>query len=53
MARAEALLANPDYTATEVGYQLGYAEPANFTRAFKRWSGVTPGRYRQTKRSTP
>ena len=45
--RATALLANPQVTATEAGYRLGYAEPANFTRAFKRWSGVTPGAYRQ------
>jgi AraC-like DNA-binding protein len=47
MARATELLANPDISATEVGYRLGYAEPANFTRAFKRWSGATPGAYRK------
>jgi AraC-like DNA-binding protein len=49
LERAKALLANPDFTATEIGYRLGYAEPANFTRAFKRWSGVTPGAYRRHK----
>ena len=46
MARAEELLKTTRYTATEIGYRLGYAEPANFTRAFKRWFGMTPGRYR-------
>ena len=46
--RALALLKNPEYTVTEVGYRLGYSEPANFTRAFKKWFGEPPGRYRQT-----
>lgn len=46
--RALALLKNPQYTVTEVGYRLGYSEPANFTRAFKKWFGEPPGRYRQT-----
>jgi len=46
MQRAVELLANPTYTATEVGYRLGYQEPANFTRAFKRWFGTTPGNHR-------
>jgi len=44
--RAAAMLANPGYSVSEVGYRLGYHEPANFTRAFKRWFGVTPTRYR-------
>jgi AraC-like DNA-binding protein len=26
---------------------LGYAEPANFTRAFKKWTGETPSQFRQ------
>jgi AraC-like DNA-binding protein len=49
-ARANELLGNPNYTVTEVGYRLGYSEPANFNRAFKRWFGVTPGVYRQRMR---
>lgn len=31
----------------EVGYQLGFSEPANFTRAFKQWTGQPPALYRQ------
>ncbi|WP_196159057.1 AraC family transcriptional regulator [Reinekea sp. G2M2-21] len=31
----------------EVGYQLGFTEPANFTRAFKQWTGQPPALYRQ------
>lgn len=26
----------------DVAYELGYSDPAGFTRAFKRWSGTTP-----------
>ncbi|MEM9750382.1 MAG: AraC family transcriptional regulator ligand-binding domain-containing protein [Pseudomonadota bacterium] len=33
---------------TEVAHQLGFAESASFTRAFRRWSGgVTPLKYRR------
>jgi AraC-like DNA-binding protein len=31
----------------EIASRLGYNDPANFTRAFRRWSGCTPTQYRQ------
>lgn len=34
----------------DVSWQLGYAEPAVFHRAFKRWTGETPERYRKSRR---
>jgi len=35
------------YTSiTQVAYQLGYGDSANFTRAFKRITGITPSEYR-------
>ncbi len=29
----------------EVSYLLGFSEPTNFTRSFKRWTGMTPNQY--------
>ena len=33
---------------TEIAYDLGYTNMANFTRAFKRWTGVPPSQFRAT-----
>lgn len=32
---------------TEAAYRLGFASQGNFTRACRRWFGMTPGQYRQ------
>ncbi len=40
------LLMNSEIRITDVAMDLGYADSANFTRAFKRWAGVTPYEYR-------
>jgi AraC-like DNA-binding protein len=45
--RACNLLRNPTLSVAEIGYRLGYAEPAAFTRAFARWTGQSPLRWRQ------
>lgn len=44
--RAKQLLAEGDHNLQQIGLQLGYHEPASFTRAFKKWSGVTPKQWR-------
>lgn len=36
-------------TLGEITYLLGFSEPSNFTRAFKRWTGKTPAEYRHVK----
>ena len=31
----------------QIAYMLGFSEPSAFSRAFKHWSGVSPGDYRK------
>jgi AraC-like DNA-binding protein len=31
----------------EITYLLGFSEPSNFTRAFRRWTGLAPNEYRE------
>jgi len=44
---AEQYLANSQMSLNEITYMLGFANQANFTRAFKRWYGIPPSSYRQ------
>lgn len=44
---AKRLLQQENVPLQQVGLNLGYAEPASFTRAFRKWSGQTPSRYRK------
>ena len=39
---AAELLETAKLSVESVAERLGYAEPASFIRAFKRWTGVTP-----------
>ncbi|MED5389861.1 MAG: AraC family transcriptional regulator ligand-binding domain-containing protein [Pseudomonadota bacterium] len=47
--QAQRLLGKPDNSISEVAYQLGYSDVANFSKAFKRWSGATPRAYREQR----
>jgi len=42
----------PDLSIAQIALRLGYAEHSNFTRAFHRWSGVSPQAYRAKLAST-
>jgi AraC-like DNA-binding protein len=46
-ARAEELLRSPRRTLDAIAAELGYADVASFTRAFRRWTGVPPGAWRK------
>ncbi len=41
-------LREPGISLTEVAFLLGFAEQSSFTRAFKRWTGSSPGEWRNT-----
>lgn len=45
------LLDDYDLDIQRVAELLGYQDPANFTRAFRQWTGQTPSEYRATRRS--
>ena len=45
----EMLLANQTSIA-EVADSLGYSDAAHFTRAFRRWSGISPTEFRKKRR---
>ncbi|MGH8431853.1 MAG: helix-turn-helix domain-containing protein [Solimonas sp.] len=51
LSRGAELLAQPGLSLEVVAGRLGYSSGANFSRAFRRWAGVSPGRYR--KQSAP
>ncbi|MFK7848405.1 MAG: helix-turn-helix domain-containing protein [Rhodothermales bacterium] len=44
---ASRLLQNTDEKIIDIAYELGYEDPAHFTRAFGQLSGVSPSQYRR------
>ncbi|MDK8462381.1 AraC family transcriptional regulator [Marinobacter sp. SS13-12] len=51
LERAGELLEKTSMNLSQIADALGYADAANFTRAFKRWTGQSPSQYRH--RETP
>ncbi|MBW7471855.1 AraC family transcriptional regulator [Marinobacter sp. M216] len=50
LERAGELLTNTGMNLSQIADALGYADAANFTRAFKRWTGTSPSQYRNHTR---
>ena len=48
---AEGLLQDDRYSLAEVAFLTGFSEQSSFTRAFKRWVGLTPASYRKDRSS--
>ena len=47
MELAQTALARPTARVGDVAFALGFRDPSSFVRAFKRWTGATPGAWRQ------
>lgn len=44
---AQRHLREPYLSTTDIAFLLGYSEPSVFVRAFKKWTGQTPGAFRR------
>ncbi|OGX84158.1 helix-turn-helix domain-containing protein [Hymenobacter coccineus] len=47
LTEACTLLHRTDLAVAEVAYQLGFKEPTNFTKYFRKHTGQTPTQYRR------
>jgi AraC-like DNA-binding protein len=45
--RAKNFLRNPNLSITAIALRIGYSDPAAFSRAFSKWTGTSPLRWRQ------
>jgi len=44
-------VADTDDTFVDIAQRLGFSEASAFNRAFKRWTGQSPGEWRATQQS--
>jgi AraC family transcriptional regulator len=48
MERAKSLLRRSAFSVTQIGSQIGFRETSSFTRAYRKFAGVTPSKYRRS-----
>jgi AraC-like DNA-binding protein len=46
-ALAEKYLRDGDYSQAEIAFMVGFSDQSNFARAFKRWTGMSPGEFQK------
>ena len=51
MELAGRMLTSSKFEVWRIGTQVGYLSPGSFSRAFKKWSGKSPGKFRKAARS--
>ena len=52
-AHAVRLLEQPELSVEEIAERVGYASAASFHRAFRRWTGLSPGAFRGGPNAAP
>lgn len=45
---AEKYLRDGNYSQAEIAYMVGFSDQSNFARAFKRWTGLSPGQFQKS-----
>ena len=46
---AEAYLKEEKHSHAQIAFLVGFSDQSNFARAFKRWTGVSPGQYQKAE----
>lgn len=49
LSEAKSLVLYTDFNIAEIAYQLNFSDPANFGKFFKKQTGLTPHKYRESK----
>lgn len=44
---AQELMADRELSVIDIAYQLGFRDASNFSRVFRRWTGLSPSEFRQ------
>ena len=50
---AERYLKDPEHSLGEIAFLLGFSDQSNFSRAFRRWTGMSPREFRNQHKHQP